>query len=140
MERDCANEIIDLHRFLQDWLVGALPRTAEAYARLIDVLGSDFAIISPTGVVTDRAALLADLEAAHGGRAGQEFRIWIEDMQARQMLGDFCLVTYEEWQDAAGARSARLSSALFRRRRRLPHRVEWLHLHETWLPDHAPSG
>ncbi len=140
MERDCTNEIIDLHRFLQDWLNGALPRTPEAYARLIAVLGADFVIINPSGVVTDRAALVAELEAAHGGRAGKGLRIWIENSQARQVLGDFCLVTYEEWHETAGERSARLSSALFRRRRRLPNRVEWLHLHETWLPDHAPPG
>ncbi len=140
MERDCLNEIIDLHKFLADWLNGTQPRTLEAYARRTDVLGADFAIINPSGAVTERAALIADLEAAHGGRAGRGFRIWIENSLARQMLGDFCLVTYEEWQEAAGDRSARLSSALFRRRRRLPNRVEWLHLHETWLPDQAPSA
>ena len=140
MERDCALEVVELHQFLQDWMTGASPRTADAYARLAEVLADGFTLINPRGVANERGALMAELEGAHGVHADEGFRIWIDNPLSRHQLGDFALVTYEEWQQLAGKTSARLSTALFRRRRRLPNRVEWLHLHETWLPGHAAKG
>jgi hypothetical protein len=54
---------------------------------------------------------------------------------ATRTEGALCLVTYEEWQHLSGTASGRISSAWFRARSDTPHGVEWLHVHETWLPD-----
>ena len=38
------------------------------------------------------------------------------------------------WQVIAGVHTRRQSSVLFGARASAPHGIEWLHLHETWLP------
>lgn len=132
----CEAEVAGLHRFFVGWMTGAVARDAAIYARFIDAVADGFALISPGGTATEREALIAELEAAHGGRAA--FDIWIEDCRCRWSAGDLCLITYEEWQQTGVAKTGRLSTALFRRRAASPNGVEWLHVHETWLAGAAP--
>ena len=55
-------------------------------------------------------------------------------------MGDRALVMYEEWHSLKGEESARLSTVLFEKRAGAPNGVAWLHVHETWLPGHAPAA
>jgi hypothetical protein len=126
--------VSDLHRFFVAWMTGGAPRNAATFARFVDVVADGFALISPSGVITERAPLIAELEAAHGARKGQGFQIRVRNFRQRHTACGLCLVTYEEWQDLAGSTTGRLSSAWFRAREGTPHGVEWLHVHETWLP------
>lgn len=136
MRNLCKKEITELHRFFVEWMTGALPRTGEAFARAADVLAGDMTMITPQGEAVACSPLLTALEAAHGvfTPPDQTFRIWIENYDCRFVLGDLCLATYEEWQDRTGEVKGRLSTVLFRRRDAAPNGVEWLHVHETWLP------
>ncbi len=133
----CGAEVAGLHRFFVGWMTGAVARDAATYARFTGAVADGFALISPGGTVTEREALIAELEAAHGQRAA--FDIWIEDCRCRFTAGDLCLITYEEWQQTGETKTGRLSTALFRRRAAAPNGVEWLHVHETWLPGAAPE-
>jgi hypothetical protein len=137
MQAQCQREVVGLHGFLVDWMTGALPRSAATFARLADVLADGFALISPRGVMTERRPLLRELEAAYAIHCADEvpFNIEVRKFRLRYTQGTLCLVTYEEWQQLAGAATGRLSSAWFRARSDTPHGVEWLHVHETWLPD-----
>ncbi len=141
MRERCEAEVIGLHRFLEEWFTGALPATAEAIDCIRGVMAEGFAIISPRGVVTGREEMIAELERAHGAFAGadQGFRIWVADVHLRHDLGDTALVTYAEYQELSGETTGRRASALLRRKDGTPNGVEWLHLHETWLPDLAPK-
>lgn len=142
MQDLCEREVVDLHVFLRDWLAAALPRTAEAFGRFDGVIGDDFFIVSPRGTRTERAPLIAEFEGLHGAMAENagSFEIWVENYRCHRLIGDHALVTYEEWHRAGDETSARLSTALFGRRAGAPCGVEWLHVHETWLPDLAPAG
>ena len=142
METLCRNEITELHRFFVEWMTGELPRTGEAFARVADVLADDMTMITPTGEVMACPPLLTALEAAHGvfTPPDQTFRIWIENFDCRFVLGDLCLATYEEWQDRSGDIKGRLSTVLFRRHEGAPNGVQWLHVHETWLPEVASGS
>lgn len=136
-------EIEDLHRFLVGWLGGTLPRTEAAFAAFASVLAPDFAIVGPRGVVTERAALLSELEAAHGVHAGpgKAFAIRIENVALRREGDGIALFTYEEWQDIGGApANARISTVLFDRHAAAPNGLVWRHLHETWLPGQAAKA
>lgn len=135
-------EIEELHRFLVGWLGGTLPRTEAAFAAFASVLAPEFTIVSPRGGVTERAALLGELEAAHGvhGGPGKAFAIRIENVTLRHDGDGLALFTYEEWQEFGGAvANARISTVLFGRDAAAPNGLVWLHLHETWLPGHAPE-
>ena len=131
--------MVELHDFLRDWLTGALPRTEAAFARFKDALGAELVVISPRGTETGRAAIIDELEASHGAVQATDFEIWIENYRCRRVFGDLALVTYEEWHRLDDETSARLTTALYRRRDDAPAGVEWLHVHETWLPDQAPA-
>jgi hypothetical protein len=134
MKSPCETEIVELHRFFEDWFMGRLPDSAEAFSRFADVMADGFTMISPEGTVTGRASLLEALRAAHGahGAAGS-ISIRVANIQERQHRDGLCLLTYEEWQDDGAGEKGRLSSALFRLRPGAPNDVEWLHVHETWL-------
>ncbi len=130
----CLAEVADLHRFFEAWLNGG--GAAAGFDRCERALGDGFAIVDSAGALCERGPLLSALRAAHGRHAGADepFRIWIERPTVRMVHDPVCLVTYEEWQRIGGRTTARLSSALFRRRPDGPNGVEWLHVHETWLP------
>ena len=55
----CLKEVIDLHRFFEDWGNGKLPDTDESFARFSGAVADDFEIVSPEGGVTSRAALVS---------------------------------------------------------------------------------
>jgi hypothetical protein len=137
MQAQCQREVVELHAFLVGWMTAAVPRSVATFARFADVLADGFALISPRGVFTERRPLLRELEAAYGihGAGEVPFNIEVRNFRHRYTEGMLCLVTYEEWQQLAGAATGCLSSAWFRARSDTPHGVEWLHVHETWLLD-----
>jgi len=142
LARAAVRETEDFHAFLRDWLVGALPRTPAAFARMSGVMAPDLRVISPLGTTTELPALLTEFEGLHGAladRAGA-FAITVEAPAHVHTVGDCTLVTYEEHHRLAGDRSARLATVLYRAREGTPNGVEWLHVHETWLPGLAPAG
>ena len=64
----------------------------------------------------------------------------IEAVEVREVSPPVALLSYEEWQELPGGTVVRLSSVLFRENPAAPGGVEWVHLHEGWLPGHAPVG
>ncbi|MEM1313872.1 MAG: hypothetical protein AAGI51_04910, partial [Pseudomonadota bacterium] len=68
------------------------------------------------------------------------FEIWVERAACRHVIGDVAVVTYEEWHRLEGETSARLSTVLHRDAPSAPGGVQWLHVHETWLPGQAPAA
>jgi hypothetical protein len=125
------DEVTGLHRFIQAWLTGELPKTQEAFARFRGALADDFLMVSPRGNRADKARVADGLWDAH---ASQEpsFVIEIRNLSLRLTFGSFTLITYEEWQSAR-LQTARLSTVLFRTVEN-EDRVRWVHVHETWLP------
>ena len=139
MDKQFEAEVVAIHDFLTGWLSGSLPKEAATYAAFAEVLADDFLIISPSGEARPRAELIPGLEQAHGVEAN-DFRIWIENCEVRWSDAQACVGTYEEWQESAGVKIGRLSSILFRRNDAKRNGLEWVHLHETWLPGHAPAA
>ncbi|WP_272932527.1 hypothetical protein [Sulfidibacter corallicola] len=134
MEYQVRQEILDLHRFFQDWFNGVLPKNAASVQRLDRALNPQFRIVSPHGILTEKPRLMEGIEQAHGVHAGKGFRIWIDNVTCRQLSPDLMLATYEEWQESEGTKRGRVSSALFQKQVTAPNQVTWLHVHETWLP------
>ncbi|PSQ19951.1 hypothetical protein BRD00_00515 [Halobacteriales archaeon QS_8_69_26] len=136
-------EVVEFHEFIEDWLAGRIPDDDGTYDRARSALADDFEITSPSGETRSSAAILGDMEAAHGS-AGDDFSIRVADLDSRFAFGDeaACLVTYEEHQrpTPGAAWTERYSTAVFRAADDAPNGVEWIHLHETWLPDGAPGG
>lgn len=142
MATQCRKETEELHAFLQDWLTAALPRSEDAYARFRQVMAPGLLVISPRGTETNQADLLKEFESIHGvlsARRGH-FRITVENYRCLEVVGDRALVTYEEWHRDGDDVSARVSTVLYGRKPGAPQGVEWLHVHETWLPGLAPEA
>lgn len=138
---EVTTEIEAVHDFISAWYRGEEPRTAEAFAAgLADRLAPDLVNIQPAGRVLERDALLTSIEAGHG--TNPEFQIAIFDVTLRHVDEDrgLVLATYIETQ--TGARkstpptNARISSVLMHRLPG-PAALQWLHIHETAVPDGA---
>lgn len=124
-------EIIDLHDFFTAWFTGTLPKTNESYQPFTNALAEGFKLISPDASIAERDRLLEQLFEAHGVR--KNFSIWIKNVQLCYQNEHNLLATYEEWQSYKGETTSRLSSVLFAKKESAPHKLEWLHVHETWL-------
>ncbi|MDJ0753882.1 MAG: hypothetical protein QNJ45_10215 [Ardenticatenaceae bacterium] len=123
-------EIVRLHRFFVEWFTGQLPKSKEAFAAFADCMATGFAIVGPNGRLTELEELEKGLYDIHGRY--DDFDIKIKNVVLRRAFGNWAIVTYEEWQVVDGEQTARLSSVLMEEDRR-SGRLEWLHVHETWL-------
>ncbi len=124
-------EIVQLHQFFQDWYNGEIELSEEKFSRLDDVLADSFKLVSPEGRLLERKLLLDGIQKAHNARNG--IRIWIEDVRVLHWFDELVLAAYHECQEFEGNETVRLSSVLFRIKADTPNRLEWMHVHETWL-------
>ncbi|MFW5921043.1 MAG: hypothetical protein ACOCUS_04330 [Polyangiales bacterium] len=137
--RRCRREVEDLHAFFVEWFNGAVPQSEETFARATSALAGDFELVSPRGARDDRESILREIRGAYGGREGQGFSVAIEDFRVKLVQSPLCVVTYVERHRSDEQSAARLSTAIFREREDAPEGVEWVHLHETWLPNGTPG-
>ena len=129
----CEAEIVELHRFLEEWSNAELPDTDEAFARFADVIAPSFLIIDPDGSQADRQPIVDAIRRAHGRRKDAPGKIRIENYRLHQSGNGYALATYEEWHELPGGGNGRLSSVLFGFDDNAPNGVVWLHLHEVWI-------
>jgi len=131
-------EIEAFHGFFDDWFRGDVPKDeALLEAGHGDRLAEDFQLTYPGGITMGKRGLVTSVGKAHGCSA--EFGVQIRDVRLRPLAcEDYIFVNYEEWQknavNSTPSNNARISSALFRIIAHDPVKLEWLHLHETWLP------
>lgn len=128
-------EIVRLHDFFAEWMTGAVEQTDEQFARFAESMGEKFYIVTPSGHLTQRLALVKGLHQTYNQR--QNFRIWIENVRVQHSIEDVIVATYEEWQsfDDEGITTARLSTVVFSIDEAKPNGLLWQCVHETWLPE-----
>ena len=132
-EDRCRTEVDELHRFFQEWFSGVVPNTEESLARFRNVLADEFQIISPAGLALEKSPILDTVRSGYGREP--DAKIWIENHRHRMTIGGLSVVTYEEWQESTDGKRGRLSTALLQASENTPNDVQWLHVHETWLPE-----
>lgn len=134
-----AIEVIDLHRFFEDWFGGYCENSEEVFAeRLLSRMHKDFNIILPGGMMIFGAHFWPEFRKLYG--SNPDFHISIRAVEQKPLAGGpVYLVTYQEWQRNAlqskPQDNGRLSSAVFVDDADAPNGIKWFHVHETWLPD-----
>jgi hypothetical protein len=127
----CAAQIRDLHRVIEDWLGGRVPRTPAAFAAFADAHARDFTMVAPDGALLHRDELLPGFEGAYGTAPG--LRISISEVALVHADAGGVVVTYEEWQDGPAGRTGRRSTVLLEPDDGAPYGLRSRHLHETWI-------
>lgn len=133
-DADIETEVVELHRFFEAWFRGELPKTEDAFARFGDALADSFAIVSPSGRLAQRDAILSAVFDAHGSWPAAN-TIRVDAVTVRWRGAEAVLATYEEWQTRDGVTKGRVSTVLMT----MTTPPRWLHVHETWLPEAAPE-
>ncbi len=140
LERNAEKEVLDFHLALEGWLGGGSSNTDDNFAVIEQALVEEFSYVLPEGHMADKAATVGNLRQAHGA-LGQDFRIWIKNFNVIANPGSICMVRYEEWQRMPDASlEGRISTVAFRVNEKQANGVEWLHVHETWLPEELKSS
>ncbi len=129
--RKASAEVIDLHRFFEDWYDAATADKTD-FNRCEHTFSQAFRMIPPTGRIFDRAETIELIRANRASFRG-DFNIEISDIRASFETDGIVMLTYVEAQSRAGKYSRRQASALFTASSSAPNGVEWQHLHETWL-------
>lgn len=130
-------EIEELHAFFEDWIGGTVEATDDEFGRLEARMSDDFTFVPPSGEVMSREEIVGAVKQAHGSRAG--LRIRIDDLRLLHASGSCLVAAYREWQEAAGERTGRASTVVFRRDEAAPRGLAWLHVHETWIEGAGPG-
>lgn len=132
---DPVAEVRRLHDVIEAWFLAE----TDDLAPFSDALADEFHIVSPSGVTRSKTDIVASMADARGryADATPPFEVRIENATVRVEAGASWLVTYEEHQRVDGDWEVRTSSVLLRERADAPAGIEWVHLHETWLPDDA---
>lgn len=120
-----------LHKFFVGWFSGAL--SASAFdTEFLPRFSPDFHLVPPAGTLMNLEQLTEAIRSTHD--TNPEFRIAIRNVTIRAQFDGHILATYEEWQRNALASqprdNGRLATVVLRDTRPL----QWLHVHETWLP------
>ncbi|NPE07802.1 MAG: hypothetical protein GNW80_05945 [Asgard group archaeon] len=136
MKKQSEKEVIELHKFFEEWFKSEIENKDEVFTRLEDALSEEFMLISPIGQVSSREQIITQIKNGYGSRKTDEipYRLWVQNIECRLLEGNLCLVIYEEWGEVAGKTNARLSSALFRKKDKTVNGVEWVHVHEVSIP------
>ena len=136
LEQAVTEEIESLHRFFVGWFSGHLPESSFDN-EFIKRFSADFLLIPPSGTLLNLDAFAQSVKTTYS--SNPDFKIAIRAVQIQRVFADYVLATYEEWQRNALAskppNNGRLATVLFRQTERL----EWLHVHETWLPTDVMS-
>lgn len=122
-------EVRGLHAFFGRWYAGTA--APSEFSRL-DVLAETFLMIGPDGRTANVVEVRDMIRASYGLRP---IAFTIKNVSVRP---DAPVGTYEEWQTASGVTTGRLSTAVMEPDPRQPNGLQWVHLHETWLPDARP--
>ena len=138
MKERCEREVTELHRFFQDWFGGLLENDADTLSRFGSVLAEGFLIVPPGGSALERGSLVERLtrSARELGDGSRETRAHLDREFSRasqcRRLGarDLRGMAGGGWRNTGPNQHGR-----FGRREDTPNGVEWLHVHETWLPD-----
>ena len=125
-------EIQELHAFFDTWFAGTMPNDGLVFDRFASVTAEGFHIIAPGGAPLDRDAILGAVFMGWG-RGAMNIRTKHEIV--RHETDELIVCTYEEWQVVDERDRGRLSTVVFRNRADTPNGLEWLHVHETWLPE-----
>jgi hypothetical protein len=124
-------EVLALHAFFVVWFRPG-PAAAD-FGPCEAALALDFRMVSPDGMVSDRAAVLQRLRQARGSQP-PDFAIAIAGIEPLWQQGDAVLLAYVEEQYRSGSTTRRRSTALFTAEPAAPRGVVWRHLQETWMP------
>lgn len=130
-------EIEGLHEFFVDWFGGSIPEDEALFEqRFATRFSTDCELIQPSGDTLTREVFFDAVKNSYGASA--DFRIAIRNVRVRAELpSEHLLVSYEEWQrnamNSKPADNARAASVLFSRD--ASGKFQWLHIHETWLPE-----
>lgn len=130
-------EVESLHEFFVDWFTGACDRTEAIFdERFRRRFAPSCHLIPPNGRLIDFEKLSSAIHGDHGVNAA--FRIAIRGVQVLRETDGLVLATYEEWQrNAVNSRpqdNGRIATALFATGCDTATGLQWLHIHETWLP------
>ncbi|PSP72075.1 hypothetical protein BRC86_13315 [Halobacteriales archaeon QS_3_64_16] len=125
---DPEREVRRLHEVIEAWFRGE----TDDLEPFSEALASEFELISPDGIVSDREAVLTGLRGGHGD--DPELTIAIRNVEHRTTAGEWHPVRYEEHQSTDGGSTGRVSTAALRERTDAPAGLSWIHLQETWLP------
>lgn len=124
-------EVEGLHEFFVGWFTGALSEGAFA-SDFLRRFSADLVFIPPAGTLLGLADLSSSVRSGYA--SNPKFRVQVRRVQVHREFDGYVLATYEEWQRNAlastPADNGRLATVLFSSEEPL----QWLHIHETWLP------
>ena len=134
MKAECQKEIEEIHQFFEQWYNGVIPYSKDRLALFENTLSYSFNLITPEGKLFTKEAIINIIKRSYGTRHDQPLIIWTKNFQFKELTPNYLVVMYEEWQKINENDTGRLSTAIFRKNNLLDSGVEWLHVHETWLP------
>ncbi|SHF33991.1 hypothetical protein [Pedobacter caeni] len=125
-----SQEIVHFHEQIGKWFRGEMSPNEKEEMLALSGFHTNFRMISPTGAFKNRTDLAEWLPSVYAAKPG--IVLEVKDINLRFELQDAIMMEYVETQVGGGADNKRISTALFVRNEE--GHLQWLDLHETFLP------
>ncbi|WP_241647207.1 DUF4440 domain-containing protein [Rosenbergiella metrosideri] len=122
-------EVIDAHHLISD-VLGKQDTSGDKRLQLLSRFDHDFIMIAPTGAIFDHQQLVDFFEQQQGSRPGLKITLFDFILIAEDEKN--AIIAYKERQDFPDKPGTlRYSTLVFSHEQ---GRLQWRHLHETFLP------
>ena len=153
LQQQCQQQVQELHALFQTWFQGKQSKK-RLETEINERLSPDFSHVAPNGqCIHSRHVLMAHLLDKYASYRDRVFQIDIFNVKLLWTDGIKCLCTYEEWQSWQQKNQhdhdqnnnddtiqfGRLSTCLLTKVQD-SDKMQWIHVHETWLEAEAPPS
>ena len=132
MNENVKSEIIRLHQFFTLWFNGRIEE--QEIDQFISVIHDDFILITPNGQIIDKSEIIEAIKKSYNSKEFENnFKIVIVNVRVTHSSENYFQAMYNEVQYEDNLKTNRLSSVLFKINEKLENKLEWIHVHETWV-------
>ena len=135
LEERCREEVLRLHRLFVVWFNGSDADKDGVFQMISNSFASDFHIVAPNGNFSSAKEWMAKLQDSYGVHKESGMTIEIKNSKLlSENRKEYVIFKYEEWQRIGELETARIASVMFRTFSSGMNGLQWVHVHETWMP------
>jgi hypothetical protein len=135
-EERCREEVLRLHRLFVVWFNAYNPDKDRVFRMMSNSFASDFHMVAPDGKLSSATELMEKLKESYGIHRESGMTIEIKNSKLlSEKPNEYAIFKYEEWQKIGDVETGRVATVMFRSSSSGMNGLQWVHVHETWMPN-----
>ncbi|GAB2269551.1 Pre-mRNA-splicing factor spp2 [Dionaea muscipula] len=136
------NEIVKFYLLYERWRRAEVDNSATYVASLKAACNPSGVIIHPSGADVSLHSCIDSLGKCYGDKHGKPYRVWIDQVSAKNISANAFLVTFDKWELSGEERQCCITTALLTSKETKSlncSSYSWEHVHQTWLDGYVAA-